>query len=284
MWRAATSCPLGQVEVPAFVGSSFDPGVTALFRESWLETVVPYFERGWKKLHGVPVPKKSLQPAQGDDGAGGGVRRSTRKSTKPPAARRRRHPPQEEESASPKVAKDKLATSTPAAPTTGVMIKETPSTEDEARPVVLSLPASNATLDKGKGVVESPASPKKITSKKRSKTSEPAPTVYAPPPFEKRFRTGTSKPRIPAPLTSEIPLLGSGGEQIKDPETVGQSLNLTTGVTTAEPETTPVQVIEVERQTTQNPGDVPSEKLAIVLAPSLDRPTCSKAICLILPT
>ncbi|KAG9454300.1 hypothetical protein H6P81_007204 [Aristolochia fimbriata] len=44
VWRSATACPLGCVEVPAFVSPASNPGVTSLYRESWLEAIVPLFE------------------------------------------------------------------------------------------------------------------------------------------------------------------------------------------------------------------------------------------------
>ncbi|KAG9453528.1 hypothetical protein H6P81_006432 [Aristolochia fimbriata] len=62
IWQAGSVFPLGTVEVPPSVSPSSDPGVTALFRESWLETIVPLFEREWQNFTGESAPKKKTMP------------------------------------------------------------------------------------------------------------------------------------------------------------------------------------------------------------------------------
>ncbi|KAG9453381.1 hypothetical protein H6P81_006285 [Aristolochia fimbriata] len=127
-WQAESVFPLGMVEVPPFTSPDSDQGVTALYRESWLKTIVPLFE--WKKFTGEPAPKKKTRPKRG------AVKRKTL-ATKP--------------------AKQAAKTPAPVGPVEGVVIRETPPAlpaEQVSRPSSLSSPSTDASVDKGKRVVD----------------------------------------------------------------------------------------------------------------------------------
>ncbi|KAG9442323.1 hypothetical protein H6P81_018177 [Aristolochia fimbriata] len=174
IWQTGNVCPLGTVEVPAFVSANADPGVTALFRESW------------RKFTGASTPKKILPK---------------RAAAKKKAAKL-------------KAAKKKVATPAPAAPAKRVVIRETPPIEDDTRPAEASLAVEGAPLGKGKAVAESMASSKKAASKKKKKSAapRPEPLIYAPPLFRKRLWTGLRKPSTPFPIVHppKIPASGEG--------------------------------------------------------------------------
>ncbi|KAG9444491.1 hypothetical protein H6P81_015831 [Aristolochia fimbriata] len=150
IWQAGSVFPIGTVEVPPFVSPSFDPGVTALFRESWLETIVPLFE--WQNFTGESAPKKKTMPKRATTGS--------------------------------KAAKKTANTPTPEMPTQGVVIRETPPVADVSQPSSISSPTEGASVDKGKRVVEPVASQKKAAPRRKKaetpRTLTPLRNVHPP--------------------------------------------------------------------------------------------------------
>ncbi|KAG9446986.1 hypothetical protein H6P81_013114 [Aristolochia fimbriata] len=245
IWQARSVFPLGTIEVPPFVSLSSDPGVTSLFRESWLETIVPLFEREWQNFTGESVPKKKTMP-----------KRATMKR----------------KAAGSKATKKTANTSAPEVPTQGVVIRETPPVADVNQPSSISSLTEGASVDKGKRVVEPVALPKKAAP--RRKKAETPRVFFDPPLFKKRLRSGLRKPLTPLrnvhPPAVPAP---QSREKVLEASPIDGSVAPSVEETAAEQRAMPVHPLPIWSQGAEESPCPPTDALAIVLSPRVDQPT-----------